>query len=406
MLHAVLVGGLLGWPEDRVRDTLLIVIFVVLAIIVPLVFIITRAYYKKSAERSSRWNMMMNQGLRRGLIPAEIKHLRTFFDTLTTGEVDDLIAHPGRYKRQLLEFLRHDPTASARGDVQLFDKLFPEVEWHIEINSAKDLQIGEVCTVEFPAETFLGTVLKVQENEILISIPEWIPSNSRITGGESTGLFVYRPGIGGFLLSGKVGKAGRNGFVYQHDGKVESKGEHHLMAIVELPCVLVPWPHKEEEPGPGGGAATLSGPSVLSVTPGRDVSAVGRGAPRTSADLPDQIKIRSVRISDRGMIFRAESVVQSMKAKEVAAAQTNIPTDDEVEPLTPTKAHDILKKSEIWELQLTLEDGYNFVCRVRAIPSNMGRGHFLMKFLDAPETGRKVLMQVIRRSDPMREQLV
>lgn len=364
-LLIVLVGGVLGWGEEAEHDMAMVAI--VLLIAVPIVFFIARWFYLHRAERDVRWTLMYRTALRRNLDNEEVGHLRRFFATLTREEQDLIVVDPRKLRARLAKFLSHDESSPSRVDVRILDKLFPEVKWHLDIQSPRDLQPGEVCSVEFKSDHRMGWVLKIREEDLLVSMPDWKPET--ILDGEHATIYFYRPGVGGFELGGVIKKAAPNGIVFRFDGTVHSNGEQHLMALLELDMTLHAWPPAEK--------GTPKSPSESD-------------ADKESASAGDvEILCKTERISDRGVLFK----IIGMK-------------EDGRESPVPNYIAALLKTHETWETEIVLPDGYTFSARGRLIPSMRTKGNYIMKFLDIGEAARSVLMVQIKRSGAAREQLI
>ncbi len=353
MVLQVLEISRMIWPKGTAQDALLWV-SVALAIAGPVIFIQTRRYYHRAKARERRWASMVRRAVKQGLTAAQIGHLRKFFVTRGNAQVDELLLHREKYRAQLLEFLRQNVNGAARTDVRMFGALFPEAGWSLRIQSAVDLQVGELCSLELAEGTHLGLIIEIVGSDVVLSIPRRNPSAGEIRVGQVGNLFAYRIGVGGFELAGKVVQADRQGIVYRQAGRVQPKGEHHLMANLDMACVLTAWPRKS-----AALLGTINDPSNS-----------------TGGDAAGGIQCKALQVSDRGMIF-----------------------------VTRSAGHILLQKQGVWELRLALEGGYNFVCRGFVSPSKTGNARFYMKFMDVHETGRRVLLQTIMNHAPVQERL-
>ncbi len=368
-LIIVLVGGVLNWGEEAERD--MAVVAVVLLIAVPIVFLLARWFYLSRAERDARWNLMYRTALRRKLNGEEVTHLHRFFTTLKHDEQDLIVLEPRRLRVRLADFLRKDEASPSRVDVRILDKLFPEVNWHVDIKSPKDLQPGEVCSVEFNSDHRMGVVVKIREDELLISMPDWKPES--VFDGERVTIYFYRPGVGGFELGGAVRKAAPNGIIFHFDGTVHSSGEQHLMAVLDLEMKRHTWPPAPPE----GDGRVVEGKKSVG---GADIP-IGKEAP--------ELLCRTERISDRGALFKIVGLNEEGQKSSV-----------------PSYIAALLKTHEMWEAEIVLPDGYRFSARGRLIPSVRSKGDYIMKFLDVGEAARSVLMVQIKKSGAEKEQLV
>ncbi len=342
------------WPRGTTPGAL-VWVAVALAVAGPLLLLQARKYYVRLRTRETVWIALLRHAINRGLTAAQIRQLRSFFASRGEAQIEKLLHDREIYRAQLLDYLR-SVQGAGRSAVRMFDTLFPDTRAPPRIASAGDLQVGELCSMELAKSTHLGVVTQVIGADVILSVPRRSSGGEEIRPGEAAKLYAYRIGAGGFELSGNVVRADRHGVIYRYAGRVEAKGAQHLMASLEMPCVLLAWPRKTT-----------------------DVTRLRKGSTSAASvlNLPGGIQCKTVQISDRGMTFVARST-----------------------------GHSLLQKQKVWEVRLPLGGGYNFVCRGFVSPSRAGNGRFLMKFVDVHEAARRVLLATIKSHAPVPEHLV
>ncbi|MEQ9363846.1 MAG: hypothetical protein RIF32_06375, partial [Leptospirales bacterium] len=285
-------------------------------------------------------------------------------------------------------------------------------DFEMEVKSLRDLQPGEVCSLEFSdlKEPRLATILRRGDGqELWLGVPDWHPTggigeSERVgRGGDRTDpvarIYVYRPSSGGFLIQGRILRVGKETVVFGDVERIESHGEQHLMAAIEAPLSLRPWPpaplsavtDQDAETVPevdaGVSATAASNPKAderASVTPASNAKTEAQGPASAAESAAPPVRIEGVSklVSDRALLFF---------------------TSDQAE------AHDyhLLEGQEVWEIDLVLPRGFAFRCRGVVMPSGKGgRGRWLFKYLDATEGQRRALFEEIKRAGAKRERLV
>ncbi|MCR9144175.1 MAG: hypothetical protein NXI24_18145 [bacterium] len=383
-------GDLMTWPDVGGGQ---IVYFILLFAGAAAVFLATRWIYLRAGRRDARWSVLMQDALRHRVRRDDLKILRAFFFTaLSADETLRVISDRRFFHSRLHDYLlaqhSRDPEAIRRR-VRLFESLFPTADFQLEIKSLRDLQPGEVCSLEFAdqGEPRLATILRSVGNdpdkeELWLSVPEWQPagtpetrSDRKVPGDSAESgahIYVYRPGSGGFLIQGRILRAGNETVVFGEVEDIQSRGEQHLMAAIEVPLTLRPWPPVP----PAAIVAPVEGGNS------EEDSSSLESRPSIGAAASVQIEGVSKLISDRALLFF---------------------TNDQ------TESHDfhLMEGQEIWEIDLVFPRGLAFRCRGIVLPSGAdGRGRWLFKYLDASEGQRRAIFEEIKRAGAKRERLV
>lgn len=370
---------ILYWPQFKLAafaGTLVVLTLILIA------YLMIRLRAAQQAQRDAAWLSLASYGLKRKLTQLEMNLLRRLYDTLSAEDRSQILHNKRVFHGKVHDFLVVNRQVEPRARVQLMDKLFPEIDFQVEIKSLRDVQLGESCSVEFDGQRMLGWVVKKTDHELWISLPGWTPERTYM--GDAAQIYFFRPNIGGFLVHGWLQRAGRNGLVFEKPERIEFYGDQHLMARIELPIRLTAW-------APGGQGPVMvetneapraAGPRVL------DAGAETASDPE-SADLLDSAEDvhraplsldgETDRISDRALIF--------------------------VFARTATHPERLIRKYEVWEAELTLPIGFHFKCRGRILPAS-APGRYIFRYLDASDLARRMLWEEIKSHGPEREQLV
>lgn len=372
---------ILYWPQFKLAA--FIGTLVVLTLIL-IVYLMIRLRVAQQAQRDAAWLSLAAYGLKRKLSQLEMNLLRRFYDSLSAEDRSQILHNKRVFHAKMHDFLVANRQVEPRARVQLMDRLFPEIDFQVEIKSLRDIQPGESCSVEFDGHRMLGWVVKKTDNELWISLPNWTPERTYI--GDAAQIYFFRPNIGGFLVHGSLQRAGRNGLVFEKPERIEFYGDQHLMARLELPIRLTAW-------APGG-----QGPVMVEIdeapktsgaqdTPAADARVESDSADEAgssaSADAVHRVPLsldgETDRISDRALIF--------------------------VFARTASQPERLIRKYEVWEADLTLPIGFRFKCRGRILPGSTP-GRFIFRYLDASDLARRMLWEEIKSHGPEREQLV
>lgn len=339
----------------------------------------------RQKSRVNHWNELQKFALARKCSQKDISILRKFYDSLTEEERELYLLPENRNKLKnalYRFFLRNNENPTER-EVEVFDKLFRSgSEFRKEILGLADLVIGEVAALEADGKEDLTYVMQKTETELLLSAKGISPE--LLVPGKETKLYVFRPTSGGYLLSGKVVKANSNGLVFLYSGKIERKGESHLMLLEKVRIEISPWPPKNQE-----SSVELDRGKLLLTEENIDkqIEILKRIASeqRKKEDSPkfhiqEEAKAFSTfasRLSDRGLLFA----------------------------FPPGLSSDVWKYQDLWEVSFTLGPEHTFHLHGKMMPTKQKSDEFLLKFVDSDETMRKELYQIIKELGGVRESL-
>ena len=307
-----------------------------------LLYFLAYRYTKKREVKSTRWRILLNFLLRHDLVTKEVEDVRKFYQSLNAQTQEEIITSTRRFHRLLDDYLSGKSELGVEEKVNILEKLFPSSDRFEEVKEPMDLMTGESCAVVAQEDKFMGSVVKKSADELMISIDEFVPL--MLKKESPVGVYVYRPHIGGFLISGTIRELGPDFIIFKFNGNVEQKSGHHLMADMETQAVFLPWPMPE----PGEKSASHEIKAVTSI------------------------------FSDRAIVFTA---------------------------INEEDIHYYLNRHEIWSLNTKLPGGYVFTCRGIISPSKLFEKKFIFKFLDASETARNVLFIDIKEHNPVTERI-
>jgi len=375
---------ILKWPELQLSDTY--GFFAILFVLI-LILVFVRLYYTRKLKRESSWYAIRSFGVRRGLREDEIAVLRLFFRNLDQDSAMGISTSRRQFHSRLQDYFKtrgEGDLEESRMRVRILDKLFPQMEYRLEVKSVQDLQIGEICSIEFNSEHHLAHIMRRRWNRALLSLPDWNASPD--ARNSPAALYVYRPGTGGFLMRGQIREAGAGGVIFEFTGQIEESGEKHLMALLELPLILTSWPppelaRAEMEELPAESPEDREGDEI---PPPADLEGIPGELLEPVEEKPKQLVFhgRTDRVSDRGLLFSVDVEERALFRRSLRSAR------------------------ELWQIDLILPGGFRFLCRGRVMPLPGREYRYIFKYLDAPENSRRVLFSVIKEHGGEREQLI
>ncbi|MES0489185.1 MAG: hypothetical protein ABUK01_04285 [Leptospirales bacterium] len=333
----MLLKTYVNWPEATGWAFVALVIFFLLLYGF---FVIIREKLKDDGRDEARWHIMQTYLNRHNLITPEINLIKKFFNGLSEEGKLEILDSKKTFREQIVPHLRNTQKDSPELIVTITDKLFPSKGHEMEVESLEDLYPGEMCALETMNANYLATVMKKTQTDFLLHVEDFIAENH--LPEEAVSVYVFRPLMGGFLLSGILKEIGEDATIIHYTGQIKEKGEHHFMAELKVPVKFVPWPVDAKK------------------------------------SKTNTVEGESIKISDRAVLFNARY-------------------KDEVEFLA--------RRNELWLSSFTLASGFKFSCRGMMVKSKLEPDKFIFKFLDAPETSRKVLFAEIRDNNPVREKL-
>ncbi len=314
-------------------------VYFLLFIIIGLVFFQWRL--RRSHEKNALSNRFMQILMRRALTRTQQAAMQDFFDRLHEVEQNEIMISQKSLEHHLHQYLERHPEISAADRVEIFDKLLAGKAPQIEIKTVSDLRIGELCALDAGKTSWLTTIMKSKDDQILLTSYEKTPIP--VGGGH---VYAYRAGLGGFLLSGQIIKVKENSLIFKHNGHVDFRGDQHLMSTVSVAVKIERWPHPElgideEKPLESAGVEVFTG-------------------------LSDKI-------SDRALAVR----------------------------FTPGPPDWILSRQDFWEMTLDLPEK-PLICRVKATRYQKTDMHFLRP-IDMDGAERNRLYTFIAAHNPVRE---
>ncbi|MDX1957313.1 MAG: hypothetical protein SFU98_02005 [Leptospiraceae bacterium] len=263
-----LADVILKWPE--VTGTTLIYLIVIIGISL-FFWILVKTIAKNELIEKQSWSKVLQIAYRHKLTLEEVKLLSSFFEQEKLSPQQDLSIITDRRKLHAIVSknlaLKNSQSAETEICVNIYDKLFHEKEYHLEIYSLNDIHENEVCSVESKSKVYLGKVIQVTSSNLLIHIDGFKRGSIKVQ--EEISIYFYRIGLGGYLMKGKLLGSETDSIFFAFTGEIEFKGENHMKA---------PYKYKLELQG-------------------------------TSSDVkrtPTNIPIESMEISDRWISFNFE----------------------------------------------------------------------------------------------------
>ena len=281
--------------------------------------------------------------IRRGLKKNQREIALAFFQHLTEHEKTEIFISGKFFAERLHQYLEAQAQISANERVEIFDKFFPNLASKTEIRALPDLREGEICAIDQETRSFLGTFMRSKNNQALISFRQ----KHVLKEGEAK-LYAYRPNLGGFLLSGKILKQNTQGLIFEHDGKIEFKGDQHLMCLLDMQVRFLPWPPPELK-----------------------LDDAGEEVKHDTNDYSGAIS----RLSDRAFAFEFHNSIPGW----------------------------ILRRQELWSVTLKLDDK-EVEIRGKIIQPKPGKNYYYFKFTDVDQLARTHIYEFITQHNPVREQ--
>jgi hypothetical protein len=340
-------GVLLAIDAEALRlpafdaSTLWYLVYFLLAVLT--LVILVQWHLRRQNARKALSNRFMQIVMRRSLTRVQTNAVNDFFAGLSYDQQNEILLSQKACAHYLHQYLEKHTGISAADRVEIFDKLLPNAVSQIEIRSVADLRISEHCGVDIQNKSYLMTILKIRDNQVLLSSHERLP----LAVPQKAHLYAYRPNLGGFLLDGEVIKSNGQSVIFQHTGGIDFRGDQHLMTQVALGFRLERWPHPDAD--------------------------VDEGNPDETTEGMDAFPGMTEKISDRAVIVRFH----------VAPPEW------------------IIKRQDYWELTLDLPEK-PLVCRVKLIPYKTHQ-HWMLRPVDLESGERNRLYNFIAANEPTRE---
>ncbi|MCW7495399.1 hypothetical protein [Leptospira levettii] len=338
----------------------------------------------KQTSVVNHWVEFQRYAIARKCNQVELNILHSFYDHLSEEEREIYLLPENRnkLKNALYRYFLKSNANTTEKEVNLFDKLFRSgVEFKKEILSLNDLTVGEVAALEADGREELTYVMQKTSDELLLSTKGL--SKDLLVPGKEAKLYVFRPSSGGYLLDGKVIKTNESGVIFHFNGKIERKGESHLMLMDKMSITVSPWPPPEEKKD-----LELDKHKLLLSEENIDkqLEVLKRIAKDQKENNEKKFEIKetakpfitlSERLSDRGILFTFPSGISS----------------------------EIWKHQDLWEVSFSFDKGPTFHIRAKMMPTKQKSDIYLLRYVDADETMRKSLYEEIRKRGGVREVL-
>ncbi|MCG6143073.1 hypothetical protein [Leptospira bandrabouensis] len=339
----------------------------------------------KQTSVVNHWVEFQRFAVARKCNQVELNILHAFYDHLSEEEREIYLLPENRnkLKNALYRYFLKSNANTTEKEVDLFDKLFRSgVEFKKEILSLNELTIGEVAALEADGREELTYVMQKTTDELLLSVKGL--SKDLLVPGKEAKLYVFRPSSGGYLLEGKVVRTNESGVIFHFNGKIERKGESHLMLTDKVSITVSPWPPPDEKKQ----VLELDKNKLLLTEENIDkqLEVLKRIAKDQKENNEKRFDIKetprpfitlSERLSDRGILFS----------------------------FPPGTSSEIWKQQDLWEVSFSFENGPMFHIRAKMMPTKQKSDLYLLRYVDADETVRKTLYEEIRKRGGIREVL-
>jgi hypothetical protein len=232
------------WPTPTLFSLLFLILFILLFITI---LYIINFIYKKREQKETSWLYILNFALKSNLSFDEILILKSFFYSLSYKKNFYILYEKQRFYKSLFNYLEKQKKISSDIKVKLLYKLFDKnnEEKISIIKSLKDINQGEICNINFSNEHHLGRILAIENSEILVRIPKFLPLSNK--EGVKGSIYIYRQNIGGFTIPGNIKKIGDDYIEFKYNGKeIIMDREYYLMVIKKVLFKLISWPQIKE----------------------------------------------------------------------------------------------------------------------------------------------------------------
>jgi hypothetical protein len=363
-------------------------------------FLLIFFYLYFSAQRRSRidalWSRLYHEAIHKKVPTEEIGLLKGFFHSLADRERETLFAHPDVFRHTLLAYLARRGEDN-RVRVHMISTLFPAVALAHEVRGIDDLYPEEIASIELNDTNLLIKIEEKKPSEIVLYSDTPLPDN--ITKGEAASIYVFRPGLGGFLLGGRIVASGVDRIVFAFDGSIDYFGEIHLMAEISVPFAVESWPEFKLKPGSERPTAGIEAPETLEEPPAEHKTAPPEEPPKERAIL--RLTGETVRISDRAALIRFKGSEEILKQPLFQTFHHSIDVDG-----TLIIEEAVFRRQENWLLRMVLPFGYHFSEQGRIIPVPARHGYYVIRYDHIPDSVKKGLMKEIRSAGAMKERLI
>lgn len=373
------------------------VVFLILAAAALVGFLWLRLKARKQLGQDIELNRLLTYGRKRSLDKPELRFLRNFFLQLAPGDRPRLMVNRPFFKERLRRYLIVRGQLSARARVKVYQKLFPAIDYRLEIIDSADLQPGELCSLGGRRLLALARVEEANHEKVRLRLLEGGGADD-FPEGLTAGIFAYRPLLGEFLLRGKIFESHGQTAVFRFGGKVEAKYEIHLMIERTLDIqlrALRPHHLSQRTPTTAAGAGerenAKAGADAAGIDDGSELDAAVDGtAPEAAAESgapgatpPAEFPViegTTERISDRALLVRLQPGNDTQSLRR------------------------LIGEIELWGVELMLDGSYLLKTAGSLYPGR-GRGQLLFRYRDMPESDHRALFEFIKRSGGVRERI-
>ncbi|MDH5716290.1 MAG: hypothetical protein OEZ22_01480 [Spirochaetia bacterium] len=335
MIKIILQQDFLIIPETPVAFIIILFLLIIAAFIY--FFVKKRSLYSKSDVKKG-YDFIYNYAVKHGISSGHLQLIKQFVSSLNSGDIEQIILSKRTFHSKIFDFLAHQKKVSPEICVEIIEKLFPESGIHREVKSIRDLYEGEACSVDVSGTHYLAKIVKQSENNAVLTIPEL--DSAKAKPGNKINIYLFRPQIGSFQLTGKIIKTLIDAILIQAESSAVSTNDEHLAADIIMPLTLEVW----------------------------DIENIEKHDQKIS------VNIVSRKITDRAFLFLLKDENDKNKINQHSFWQTNIK----------------LKNGEIIKL----------TGKVR--PSKMNLNFYIFMFLDISEANREKIFNFIKASSPKR----
>ncbi len=320
--------------------------FIVFIILVAVMFVLMRRYYRLKLERDMCWFKLLSFAHKKSLSIGQINMLKEFYTSLEHEQCQTVVNDTGRFKAALFDYLDSRRDIKTADRVELIKQLFNTEEDERAVSSLDDLYDGEPCSLEYDDIRCLGRIIQFMNPYVLVYVPGM--KGDRSLRGHNTRLNIYRPGTGGYSFDGSIYQTGDESIYFKHHGPVEVLHEKGMLVDAELLFELTIWPEMADMPKKGN----------------------------------KTVKGITGRISERNLSFVFNSKEDFSLYKK--------------------------NRNEIWQLTLPLSEEQTFYSRGRVVPPGKDNDeeNYFFKYIDVSESNYEKLFNFLIENNPRREQLI
>ena len=195
--------------------------------------------------RKTLWNAIYKYAVKQNLSHAHIGLLKDFFKQLNSKAAYKAAVNKNFFKEQLFDYLVQQKRVTTEIASLVSEKLFAGASLFSEIRSAKDLYIGETCSVTVNSERYLAKIVKIENDNLLLSVPGL--NTNAIKAGINAELYFYRENSKSCSATSKIQKTHIDALFTQVLSFEASQEEEHLMSDLLLPVKFSAWPFPEDD---------------------------------------------------------------------------------------------------------------------------------------------------------------